>query len=424
MEKMYKRMKFIWAFFFVIASVACSDDKERCVPNEEKSEDSAVVLSSTRSYEEALVLAQESIGIVDRAETRAASLRRIRAERGQCVTEKCTRNGESTTDTLMYVFNFENNAGFSVIAANRAIAPVLAVTERGSYTHGVKTGVENFDYYMDLLTAQVAATPTYPTIPPIAPIQPRPIIKTEEVDIDKSKGPLVSTRWSQSDFYGRYFTNNHCGCVTTAVAQIMSVYRKPETIACTISASPLYGQTVVLDWDAMTPVPRTTASQEQMAVLMREIGTEVGAKENGSKGTGAYSKDVPKCVKAFGYSCSTGLQSFESYRVRVALNQGRPVYVEGWDVNNPSLGHAWVADGYHYTEKGTRYYEQQLVIYDDIHYVYDYVLVGDDVVFSDLLHYNWGWGGLCDGYFESSVPASAQGYTFSNLKMILSIIRN
>ncbi len=380
-----------------------------------------VVLSPTRSYEEALALAQESIGIVDRAETRVASLRRIRAERGQCVTEKVTRSGESTTDTLMYVFNFENDAGFSVIAANRAIAPVLAVTEKGSYIHGEKTGVENFDYYMDLLTAQVAAIPSFSVIPPRDTIRTQPMFKTEEVDIDESKGPLVSTRWNQSDFYGRYFTNNYCGCVTTAVAQIMSVYRKPETIACTVSSSSLYGQTVVLDWEAMMPVPRTTDSQEQMAVLMREIGTKVGAHEEAG-GTPAPSKNVPKCVKSFGYSCSTGLQSFENYRVRAALNQGCPVYVEGWDVNNSSLGHAWVADGYHYTEKGTRYYEQQLVTYDDVHYFYDYVLMNSTVKITDLLHYNWGWGGSSDGYFASSVPASAQGHTFSNLKMILSIM--
>lgn len=423
MKKMYEWTKIIWSVFLAIASIACSDDKERCVPNEEKPENAAVVLSPTRSYEEALSLAQESIGIVERGETRAASLRRIRAERGQCVTEKVTRSGESTTDTLMYVFNFENDAGFSVIAANRAIAPVLAVTEKGSYTHGEKTGIENFDYYMDLLTAQVAATPTTFASLPEMPIQPIPKTKEEKVDIDESKGPLVQARWNQSGFYGRYFTNNLCGCVTTAVAQIMSFYRKPETIACTVSASPLYKQTVVLDWDAMTPVPKTTDSQEQMAVLMREIGTKVGAHEEDG-GTPAPSKNVPKCVKAFGYSCSTGLQSFESYRVRSALNQGHPVYIEGWDVNDSSLGHAWVADGYHYTEKGTRYYIETWVSDGGGFGHYEYVPDGENIVISDLLHYNWGWGGSSDGYFASSVPASAQRYTFSNLKMILSITWN
>ena len=39
----------------------------------------------------------------------------------------------------MYVFNFENNDGFSVIAANRAVDPVLAVAEKGNYTYGEPT---------------------------------------------------------------------------------------------------------------------------------------------------------------------------------------------------------------------------------------------------------------------------------------------
>ena len=422
MKKMYKWTKFIWTLFFVIASMACSDDKERCVPNEEKPEHSAGALSPVRSYEEALALAQESIGIVDQARTRAASPRRIRAERGQCVTEKGTRNGESTTDTLMYIFNFENNAGFSVIAANRAIAPVLAVTEKGNYTHGVKTGVENFDYYMDLLTEQVASTPVFLGSMPDVPIRPEPQFKTEEVDIDESKGPFVEARWDQDACYGKYYTNTRCGCVTTAIAQIMSFYRKPETIACTVSKSPLYGQTIVLDWDEMMPAPITTDSEEQMAVLMREIGAKVGAKEKGSKGTVAYSEDVPKCVKAFGYSCSTGLESFKSSRVRAALDQGHPVYMAGLNVDKES-GHAWVADGYHYTEKGTLYYEYQLVN-DGIRSYYDYVLTDSTVKVSDLIHYNWGWSGYYNGYFSSSVPVSAGNYTYNNLRMILSIVRN
>ena len=87
----------------------------------------------TRSYGEALEIARQSIGIVDGPEvTRAGKARTIRD--GRCVTRQSTRNdGIEQTDTLVYVFNFNDNAGFSIIAANRCVSPVLVVTEQGNY---------------------------------------------------------------------------------------------------------------------------------------------------------------------------------------------------------------------------------------------------------------------------------------------------
>ena len=102
------------------------------------SNSSASYLLPRAPYEEALTLAQQSIAIVDKPATRALRVRTIRSTRGQCVTVPATRNGESQADTLMYVFNFDDDNGFAVIAANQAVDPVLAVAENGNYTYGEK----------------------------------------------------------------------------------------------------------------------------------------------------------------------------------------------------------------------------------------------------------------------------------------------
>jgi len=117
----------------LICVVSCAkiDDESSAVAPEQPAR--PTVLLPTRSYEEALSLARKSIALVDRGQTRSATARSIRSERGQCVTTPSTRSGAGS-DTLMYVFNFENNDGFSVIAANRAVDPVLAVAEKGNYT--------------------------------------------------------------------------------------------------------------------------------------------------------------------------------------------------------------------------------------------------------------------------------------------------
>lgn len=115
----------------LICVVSCAkiDDESSAVAPEQPAR--PTVLLPTRSYEEALSLARKSIALVDRGQTRSATARSIRSERGQCVTTPSTRSGAGS-DTLMYVFNFENNDGFSVIAANRAVDPVLAVAESRS----------------------------------------------------------------------------------------------------------------------------------------------------------------------------------------------------------------------------------------------------------------------------------------------------
>lgn len=113
---------FLFLVFALFFAATCSDFDEAAanIPKE------PAPRSLFRSYDEALSLAEGSIALVDGAATRSGRTRRI-AGRGQCVTAPATRSGASQTDTLMYVFNFDDGDGFSVIAANRAVDPLLAV---------------------------------------------------------------------------------------------------------------------------------------------------------------------------------------------------------------------------------------------------------------------------------------------------------
>ena len=86
----------------LICVVSCAkiDDESSAVAPEQPAR--PTVLLPTRSYEEALSLARKSIALVDRGQTRSATARSIRSERGQCVTTPSTRSGAGS-DTLMYV---------------------------------------------------------------------------------------------------------------------------------------------------------------------------------------------------------------------------------------------------------------------------------------------------------------------------------
>ena len=400
----------------LICVVSCAkiDDESSAVAPEQPAR--PTVLLPTRSYEEALSLARKSIALVDRGQTRSATARSIRSERGQCVTTPSTRSGAGS-DTLMYVFNFENNDGFSVIAANRAVDPVLAVAEKGNYTYGEPTGVENFDFYMDAMAQSLAVIKP----PKFDTIRTTPKFNTVEVNESRSCDPLIPVRWGQESPYGDYCSNGYSGCVATAIAQIMAYYRFPASITTTYTDAPHAGETIALNWTSMISYPYVY----QVPALMREIGQRVGMRyypeyENDKRtGSGAASSNVPSCMISFGYSCASGLASYEIASIRTNLDETHPVYVRANDISEG--GHAWIADGYIYSRIGTEYYEE-ILIDNGLTLYYDYILTNSTVQTTNLVHYNWGWDGSCDGYFApGNGVASGNGYIFDGLQMITSI---
>ena len=140
---------------------------------------------NVRSYDEALAIAEEALQMVDGENTRSAHRRTIKRDEGQIVVSPVTRNGEA--EPIMYVFNNENNEGFTIVAAERGRRPLIAVTESGNYTYGEPTEVEAFDSYMDGVVERMLVLPG-------SPIDPTPALIADTVRYEYTKvGPLLTT---------------------------------------------------------------------------------------------------------------------------------------------------------------------------------------------------------------------------------------
>ncbi len=399
----------------LFGTLSCSKTEVAELPAAEpEPQQQRIVLTPTRSYEEALTLAQQSIAIVDKPATRALRARTIRSTRGQCVTVPATRNGESQADTLMYVFNFEGDNGFAIIAANRAIDPVLAVAENGNYTYGEQTGVENFDFYMDAMVLGLGERVKPPIFDTLITI---PSFKTVEVDEDRHCDPLVPVKWKQDGFFGEYADNGLAGCTAVAMGQIMAYYRHPKSITTTYPNNGFTqhcGETIVLDWERMIAYP----FGYEISALMREIGQKVGMNYSKINESEASASNVPAGFKAFGFQCEK-YSAFNIGQSRSELDKHHPIFLDGRKSINTKKGHSWVADGYIYTRKGTEYYELR-IIDDGFNKPYrDYVKVSSNVVTTDLVHYNWGWDGLYNGYFATNSSVDVWDETYINLKMLV-----
>lgn len=175
------------------------------------------------------------------------------------------------------------------------------------------------------------------------------------------------------------------GCVATAMAQMMYYHQWPVKGQGSHTYSPavLYGNTLTADfenteygWDRMVPYYTTSADEESrraVAELMLHCGVAVDMVYYTQSGATDY--DVPPAlVDYFGYDRSLAYRKREHYTsyewlriIHDELLAGRPVLAYG---KSSMGGHAFVFDG---------------------------------MDADGFIHVNWGWGGMSNGYFNTSV---------------------
>ena len=211
-------------------------------------------------------------------------------------------------------------------------------------------------------------------------------------------------KWGQNNPYNMYCPLKNdkktlTGCVATAVAQFMSIYKHPSSFN---------GYT--FDWEKMTEKEYgfmcDTVTQSQIAHLMFELGKSSNLSmsyntiENG--GSGSDPKNIPRTLQNFGYSNGGQLEDYNTDKVVAELKNGYSVLVGGHSHKTEekflgitikttySGGHRWLCHGL---------LERKRTVYT---YVSDGSLLDSTI---EQLWYplcNWGWDGYQDGYYLSN----------------------
>lgn len=248
--------------------------------------------------------------------------------------------------------------------------------------------------------------------------------------------PLVPVEWGQGAPFNtlvkskRKCNNAVTGCVTTATAQLMTYWEYPRTIG-----------NLIIDWDSIrlytgykswqdwenkpynkwlgTVDEASDRIKNQTAYLMKHIGESIGAsyhcsnsgcKYCGGGGTSAKTENAVGYLKKSGYTCSTVGWPYKFNLATSSLRSGRPVLISGKSsrVKHKFLGitiwssykggHAWIIDGYKQ--------RQRVVKTVTTYKLWNKVLKTKTSVHTqtdDLLHNNWGWEGISNGYFTAGV---------------------
>lgn len=280
-----------------------------------------------------------------------------------------------TAEPALHLFNNGHGEGFVIVAADDRVGGVLGYSDKGtldpqnipapladllkSYTRAVEA----------VRVDSISVTPHYAK-------PPKAFVK-----------PLVSKIWSQ-EYPFNYYTpkssssgkSTYTGCTITAAAQLLSAHRWPEMRPEGVvkgSGAQAYDY---YDWDNMlddySKGGYNEAQAQAVGVLMYDLG-KLAYATYGVNGTICDEGKLWNALQNY-YDCTVrqlekdllpGGEFLQAIYNELSL--GCPVFMTGGD-------HAFIYDGY--DENG-------------------------------LVHINWGWAGLDDGYFDiNTASVSSGGY--------------
>ena len=282
-----------------------------------------------------------------------------------------TQKGEPA----VYIFDRPASSGYLIVSADDTATPLLGYADSGSFD------ANNMPPQLEWWLSEYASQIDYASANGIKNTY-APIANKKEI------APLVETKWNQGTPYNNLcpsVNNVKCpsGCVATAMAQVMKFWNYPEVGTGRVTATLPSGGTgegVInlaqkpFDWnnmiDSYSGYNYTNEQENAVATLMQAAG--YAAKMNYAPGgSGALSINAAISLsKNFKYN--PNIQYLQRLYFNAAewneivyneLAAGRPILYGG---QSTSVGHEFVCDGY----DGNGYF-----------------------------HFNWGWGGMSDGYF-------------------------
>ncbi len=374
---------------------------------------SVAMSAATRSVEEAARLAAQ----FSNRHSQQSHMLRAPREAVDMSLVHLVRKPESD-EASIYIFNQTNNNGFVMVSADDNAVTILGYSDKGAFdSNHIPSNVQ---FWLNHQAERVASAK-----PMGNGIRRAPSEQKETTPIAPLLGEI---EWNQGWPYNKMCpidmidtVRTYTGCVVTAGAQIMRYWQWPtkgqgshsytwnnclqkdDDKDCLDSRDTILSatfDTAVYDWANM-PVNydqiQTDDEINAIAQLNYHLGVacDMGYSSSGS-GT-STSKLAYALKKYFGYKST--LQHFSQRTTpdltydRLAsmfeseLRAGRPVSISG---ANEDSGHEFVCDGI--DENG-------------------------------LFHINWGWGGVCNGYFalsaldpdgEQGIGGSEEGAGYSN----------
>lgn len=325
-------------------------------------------------------------------------------------------SGNETADQpLAYVVNFENEEGYAILAADTNLPPVIMLGDEGNFSTekyldfvqgnttragGELTEVEDMQYTM------ITNSIVFPTPTPMAPNNPR------DTAVMVRCLPLVPTKWGQRAPYNYYAKTDDnqtakAGCVPVAFAQTLASLSYHHNFTPSVEIDPDYpvNWTLINSQIANGTIKYnsddTSNGALNAASLIRAVGNGVEA-QYGIDKTSANTFEIANELNRMGctntsFKIKDSVTTNDLFTMIVSRNTPIPTRASHRITTDSLAHHAFILDGWLRLE-----------------YTGD-VIIGLNIISkrhqSDLVHVNFGWNGICDGYY---LPTAFNLSTSSN----------
>ena len=287
----------------------------------------------------------------------------------------------------VYVINFGNDQGFVLVSGESGTSDeILGYCDHGAFEYEkapvqLKGLLKNYSAGIDSLRQN--------------PSLFKMNLRRATIDIGTIViGPLLTTTWNQIAPYSNYCPEGcPTGCYPTALAQVMNYWKWPKTTHGKVDDNDFSGRTY--DWDNMLDnydANYTAKQADAVAKLMADIGTAFRTAYAPGGSPTPFSSEA--LIKNFQYEDGITTETARlalllADKIKAELGQKRPVLYCGAPVVGES--HALVCDGY---------------------------------TTNDYFHFNYGWGGISDGFYKlSAINYVWDAYMFVGVRPYDAIIK-
>lgn len=310
--------------------------------------------------------------------------------------KKSSSNDEDSLETKLYVFNFENEEGFALMSATTATPSLLALTKNGTIDTTQEIDDSGLILFLEHLENYLAEKndTVFNYYEDYKETLSKKYHKTTEYNFYSPQGGYCSVKWGQGYPYNKYCKykkegDTYTGCVATALAQLLSTYKFPETY-----------NGYIFDWNNMI----AGKNDDKVARLMQQLGLSQNlAMKYGEESSGSSIEKIPRTLKNLGFSNSGDVVGYDFDKVISELKKGNSVVAAGFAhiknkgkkilgirVSNTTYasGHDWLIHG-------------AFTLTTKIHSTHS--KPHNTTTIDNYVLCNWGWDGSSDGYYLSGV---------------------
>ena len=390
--------------------------------------DDAVVLGRARTPEAAIAEAIEAMDALEAINpTGAKSSRRV-GDITAVRNPEFGAKGNDLPDTMMYIVNFADDMGYALVSADYRTSTIYALASEGSIdlsddaneppalavfhaNAGAYYQQEIQTFNKKLIESDCIRDEDGNPVPIHQPIISTKYGQWETMQIVY---PLVPVYWGQDAPFNDNApllddgTHAAAGCVATAIAQLMAYHCYPLNY----------------NWAELTKQTykwgMSATARSEVAKLFRTIGDNV--EMDWGKQSGAYTSNASKHFQKMGYSHTGNYQEYSFDNVKLSILDGIPVIMDGFAIRETytykkwflgkkhtayryDKGHAWVIDGMINRRRKVEVFT-------------DGELTKSYYQYEQLLHCNWGWNGLYEGYYNNGAFNTNSGPIISGVKGI------